>query len=40
MPLGKKSEEIEEIDRASMAPVAVEAITTTEPMVILREKGI
>ena len=35
-PLGTKSEEIEDIARASMAPVAVESIKTTEPMVILR----
>ena len=38
-PSGTKSEETEEIARASMAPVAVEAIRTTEPMVILRAKG-
>ena len=35
-PLGTKSEEIKQIARASMAPVAVDAIMTTDPMVILR----
>ena len=39
-PPGKKSEEIEDIDRASMSPVAVETIRMTYPMVILRSKGI
>ena len=39
-PSGGKSEEIEEIARASMAPVAVDAIRTTDPMVILRAQGI
>ena len=38
-PSGMKSEEIEDIDRASMAPEEIEAIITTEPMVILIEKG-
>ena len=38
-PSGTKSEEIEEIARASMAPVAVDAIRTTDPMVILRSQG-
>ena len=38
-PSGKKSEEVEDISRASMAPVAVEAIRMTDPMVVLREKG-
>ena len=37
--LGTKSEETEDIARASMEPVAVEAISTTEPMVTIREKG-
>ena len=35
-----KSEEIEDIDRAYMAPGEVEAIRTTDQMVILRSKGI
>ena len=34
-----KSGEIENISRASMAPGEVKAIRTTDPMVILREKG-
>ena len=38
-PSGNKSEEIEEIARASMAPVAVDAINTIYPMVILRARG-
>ena len=38
--IGGKSEEIEEIARASMAPGEVEAIRMTDPMVILRSKGI
>ena len=38
-PSGTKSEEIENISRASMTPGEVEAIRTTDPMVILREKG-
>ena len=38
-PSGKKSEEIEEIARASMAPVAVDVIRTTDPMVVLRARG-
>ena len=38
-PSGTKLEEIEEIDRASMAPVAVDIIRTTDPMVILRAQG-
>ena len=39
MPSGKKSEETEEIDRASMEPVAVDFIRTSDPMVILRARG-
>ena len=39
-PSGTKSEEIKQIARASMAPVAVDAIMTTDPMVILRARGI
>ena len=39
-PSGTKSEEIEEIARASMAPVAVDVTRTTDPMFILREQGI
>ena len=39
MPSGNKSEYIEEIARASMAPVAVDVIKTIDPMVILREQG-
>ena len=38
-PSGTKSEETEEIGRASMAPVAVDGIRTTNPMVILRAQG-
>ena len=38
-PSGKKSEEIEDIARASMAPVSVDVIRTTDPMVILRARG-
>ena len=38
-PSGKKLEEIEEIARASMAPVAVDVIKTINPMVILRARG-
>ena len=38
-PSGKKSEEIEEIARSSMAPVAVDVIKTIDPMVILRARG-
>ena len=38
-PPGKKSEETEDISRASMTPGQVKAISTTDPMVILREKG-
>ena len=38
-PSGKKSEENEEIARASMAPVAVDVIKTIDPMVILRARG-
>ena len=38
-PSGTKSEETEEIARASMAPVAVYGIRTTDPMVILRAHG-
>ena len=34
-----KSEEIENISRAYMAPGEVEAIRMTGPMVTLREKG-
>ena len=37
-PSGKKSEETEEIYRASLEPVEVEAIRTTYPMVLFREK--
>ena len=39
-PSGMKSEEIEDISRASMAPGEVKAIRMTEPMVILRVKGV
>ena len=35
---GKKSEEMEDIDRVSMAPREVEVIRRTDPMVILRSK--
>ena len=38
-PSGTKWEEIEEIARASMTPVAVDVIRTTDPMVILRSRG-
>ena len=38
-PLGKKSEQIEDISRTSMANGEVKAIRTTEPMVTLRSKG-
>ena len=38
-PPGKKSEEIEDISRASVAPVAVDVIKTIDPMVILRARG-
>ena len=38
-PSGKKSEEIEDIARAFMAPVAVDVIRTTDPMVILIAQG-
>ena len=38
-PSGKKSEEVEEIARASMAYVAVDVIKTIDPMVILRSRG-
>ena len=38
-PSGNKPEEIEEIARASMTPVAVDAIKTIDPMVILRARG-
>ena len=38
-PSGKKSEEIEEIAGASMAPVAVDVINMMERMVILRSQG-
>ena len=38
-PSGKKSEEIEEIARSSMAPVAVDIISNTDPMVILSAQG-
>ena len=37
---GTKSEEIEDIARSSMAPIAVDSIRTTDPMVILRAQGI
>ena len=39
-PSGTKSEEIEEIVRSSIAPGEVKAFRTTDPMFILREKGI
>ena len=39
-PLGMKLEEIEEIARASMAPGEFKDIRTTDPMVILRAKGV
>ena len=39
MPSGKKSEEIEDISRALMSPVAVDVIRTIDPMVILRAQG-
>ena len=39
MPSGTKSKEIEEIARASMAHVAVDVISTTDAMVILRAGG-
>ena len=38
-PSGNKSEEIEEIARASMAPLIIDVIRTTDPMVILRARG-
>ena len=38
-PLGKKSEEVEDISRTSMALVAVEAIRMNDPMVVLPAKG-
>ena len=38
-PSGKKSEEIEEIARVSMAPGEVEAKGTADSMIILRAKG-
>ena len=38
-PSGKKSEEIEEIARASMVLVAIDVIKTIDPMVILRARG-
>ena len=38
-PSGNKSEEIEEIARASMEPVVVDVIRTTDPMVILIARG-
>ena len=38
-PSGKKSEEIKESARASMSPLEVDDIRTTDPMVILRVKG-
>ena len=38
-PSGKKSEEIEEIARSSMEPVAVDVIKTIDPMVTLRARG-
>ena len=37
---GTKSEETEDIYRAYMAPIAVEAIRTTDSMAILRAKGV
>ena len=39
-PSGTTLEGIEEIARASMSPVAVKAISTTEQMVFLRAMGI
>ena len=38
-PSGKKADEIEDIARASMAPVVIYVIRTTDPMVILRARG-
>ena len=38
-PLGMKSEEIENISGAFMAPGEVKAIRTTDPMSVLRAKG-
>ena len=38
-PSGKKAEEIEDIARASMEPVAVDIIKRIYPMVILRARG-
>ena len=38
-PKGKKAEEIEVIARASIAPEDGVVIRTTDPMVVLREKG-
>ena len=38
-PSGKKAEEIEEIARASMAPVVIDVIKTVDPMVILIARG-
>ena len=38
-PSGKMSEQIEEIARSSMEPVAVDLIKTIDPMVILRARG-
>ena len=37
-PSGKKADEIEDIARASMAPVVIDVIRTTDPMVILRAR--
>ena len=39
-PSGKKSEEIKEIARASMAPVEVKSIRATDPMVVFRAKWV
>ena len=39
-PSGTKSEEIEDIDRASMEPVEVKSIGTTYTMVVLRSEGL
>ena len=37
-PSGNKSDEIEDIARASMAPVVIDVIRTTDPMVIFRAR--
>ena len=38
-PSGTKSDKTEEIAMAYMAPVEVDTISKTDPMVILREQG-